>query len=279
MADLVGAGQPFGIGKRLSYQMSPDRYTGRVLYVTFRTATDLGAWLPPPLVPADPHEGFLKIYQLKRRPEHGPPLPPAFSQYHEATVTVLAAPPGEPLRHYNLFMWVDKDWATYKAREALGWPKKHAAIDITGTFPGDDGYDQDDGYRGFHVAVHRYGYPIIRIDATLDPDAEAQPAPPFNGFYTVRHIPAPLDGEPVRELLVIETRDGWFGSGVYGEATVEFAAAPDEELDLLGPVDVTGCVLRDVGWVLPGWPARRLAVIPEFSADPGSRAPSKEEIS
>ena len=273
---MIGAGQPFGVSKKVSYAMEADRYTGRVLYVTFTTDTDLGQWLPPPLEAVDSHTGFLKIYQLKRRPEHGEALPPGFSQYHEACITVLAAPPGEPARHYNLFMWVDRDWATYKAREALGWPKKYASIEITETYPDAGGYDRDEGTNSFAVDVSRYGYPLISVRAELDASAEPQTVPPFNGFYTVRHFPAPLGGDAVRELLVIETRDGWFGPGTYGSATADLFDAPDEELGLLGPIDVTGCVLRDVGWVLPGWPARKFSDIDEWPLMAGQPVPDKE---
>jgi hypothetical protein len=272
---MIGAGQPFGRFKRLSYTMTADRYTGRVLYVTFRTAEDLGAWLPPPLAAVDPHAGFLKIYELKRRPENGPPLPPGFSQYREACITVLAAPPGEPARHYNLFMWVDHDWAMYKGREVLGWPKKLATIDVTATFPDGDGYDRDREIDEFAADVSRYGHPIIRVRARLDPSAPEQPAPPFNGFYTVRHIPGPLGGSATSELLVIETRDGWFGPGTYGTASVEFGDAPDEEPSAIGPVEVTGCVLREVSWVLPAWPARRVGDVEEWPLDQGD--PKTEE--
>lgn len=273
---MIGAGQPFGMTRRLSYQMAADSYTGRVLYVVFRTEVDLEAWLPPPLEAVDPHEGFIKLYHLKRRPEHGEPLPPGFSQYHEACVTVLAAPPGEMPRHYNLFMWVDRDWATYKAREALGWPKKLATIEMTSVFPTPDRYDADEGTDLFSVDVSRYGHRIIKVRAHLDPRAEPQPSPPFNGFYTVRHIPAPLDGEPVRELCVIEPRDGWFGDGTYGTASVDLADAPDEELSALGPVQVTSTVLRDVGWVLPAWPATRLRTLDPWPLNLGEPQPKKE---
>jgi hypothetical protein len=278
VSELIGAGQPFGVSKRLSYQMTADRYTGRVLYVTFRTEVDLSAWLPPPLQAADRHVGFIKAYSLKRRPEHGEPLPPSFSQYHEACVTVLAGPPGETPRHYNLFMWVDRDWATYKAREALGWPKKLATIDLTETFPSSQRYDHDEGTSRFEVAVVRYGHPILGIKAHLDPGAEPQPVPPFNGFFTVRHQPASLGGEPVRELLVIETRDGWFGPGTFGTAEVSFGDAPDEELSLLGRPEVTGCVLRDVGWVLPSWPARLHSILDPWPADVGDPQPERKTI-
>lgn len=275
---MIGAGQPFGVTKKLSYTMTADRYTGRVLYLTFRTGVDLGRWLPPPLEAADPHAGFIKLYELKRRPEHGQPLPPSFSQYHEACVTVLAGPAGEIPRHYNLFMWVDRDWATYKARETLGWPKKLADIDITRTFRVEDRYDRDAETERFAASVVRHGYPILRVTADLDPDAAPQPVPPFNGFYTVRHLPAAIGGDSVSELLVIETRDGWFGPGTYGTAEVELGDAPDEELTSLNPVEVTGCVLRDVGWVLPAWPARRVMALSELPVDEGARRPEQETI-
>ncbi len=274
MTTLIGADQPFGVSRKLSYQMVADRYTGRVLYVTFRTEANLADWLPAPLQMDDPHEAFLKVYELKRRPEDGEPYPPGFSQYHETCITVLAAPPGEVARHYNLFMWVTHDWALYKARAAFGWPKKLANIRITSTFPGDGRYDRDSEIDQFNVDVDRYGYSIIRVRAKLDPDAPAKTAKPFNGFYTIRHIPAPVDGgSGIRELLVIEPRDGWFRDEVWGEATVEFGNAPDEELALLGPADVTACVLRDTGWVLPAWPARRLMRLDPFPVDAGAEKP------
>ena len=275
MERLIGADQPFGRTKRLSYQMTPDRYTGRVLYVTFRTDIDLSQWLPPPLEAVDPHEGFIKLYDLKRRPEHGDPYPPGFSQYHEACVTVMAAPPGETPRHYNLFMWVTHDWATYKARSALGWPKKIADIAITRTFAAPDRYDHDSGTSVLAADVSRYGYRILSVRAELDPNTEAQPSQPFNGFYTVRHIPGPIGGADLCELLVIEPRDGWFGPGTFGAATVEFGDAPDEELSALGEAQVTGCVLRDVGWVLPGWPAKHHATIERLDTDLGDPRPQE----
>lgn len=278
MTEMIGAGQPFGVSKKLSYTMTADRYTGRVLYLTFRTGADLSRWVPPPLELSDRHAGFIKLYELKRRPEHDDPLPPSFSQYHEACVTVLAAPPGDVPRHYNLFMWVDRDWATYKAREALGWPKKLAEIDVTRTFRTSDRFDADEGTSTFSASVVRHGYPVLRVSAELDPGAEEQAMPPFNGFYTIRHLPAAIGGDAVSELLVIETRDGWFGPGTFGAGRAEFLDAPDEELSLLGPVEVTGCVLRDVGWVLPGWPARRAAVLPELPIDKGDKKPEQETI-
>ncbi|HRX89467.1 MAG TPA: acetoacetate decarboxylase family protein [Steroidobacteraceae bacterium] len=274
MTALIGADQPFGISRKLSYQMQADRYSGRVLYVTFRTAADLSQWLPAPLEIDDPQEGFLKLYELQRRPEHGQPYPPAFSQYYEACIAVLAAPPGEPLRHYNLFMWVSHDWALYKGRAAFGWPKKIANIAMTSASADQDANSSDHRNGGFNVDIDRYGYPVMRVRAQLDPAAPAKQKKPFNGFYSVRHIPAPIDGgDDIRELLVIETRDGWFKDEVWGEASVEFGSAPDEELNLIGPVEVTACVLRNTGWVLPAWPARRLMLLDTLPTNIGAAKP------
>ncbi len=55
MTSLIGADQPFGVTRKLSYQMTADRYTGRVLYVTFRAEADLSRWLPEPLKLEDPY--------------------------------------------------------------------------------------------------------------------------------------------------------------------------------------------------------------------------------
>ncbi len=269
MVDLIGASQPFGITRRLSYTMTADRYTGRVLYVTFRAEADLSKWIPPPLQAVDPHQGFIKVYSLKRRPEHGQPLPPNFSQYNEVCLTVMANLPGEPTRQYNIFMWVDRDWAFYKAREVFGWPKKLADIRLTTTYPGKGRYDLDEGVSRFDADISRWGYRVMGIRAELDPGAPPQPTPPFRGFYTARHIPGPQGGNDIAEVLVIETRDGWFGSGVYGTAEVDFFDAPDEELSTLGQVEVTGCVLREVGWVLPGRPARKHCDLDQFNVHVG----------
>ena len=275
MTRLIGADQPFGVSRKLSYRMTADRYTGRVLYVTFRTAADLRQWVPQPLELEDPHEAFLKIYQLKRRPVSGEPYPPSFSQYREACVTVLARAPDDEVRHYNIFMWVTHDWAIYKARAALGWPKKIANIEMTATFPDGERYDRDVDVRSFDVDVDRYGYPIIRVRARLDSKAAQQAAKPFNGFYTIRHIPSPAKPlDDICELLIIEPQDGWFGPGMWGAASLEFGDAPDEELSLIQPVEVTSCVLRDTGWTLPGWPARRLMSLAPLDADLGEARPS-----
>jgi len=263
-AHLLGSTGPFGTTRTLSYDMRANRYTGRVLYVGLRTHADVQRWLPEPLTAVDPHAAFLKIYRLRRRPLDSDPLPPSFSQYNEVCVATLVTIPGDTTpRHYNLFMWLDRDWAVYKYREVLGWPKKLATIDITDSFRGDVGHDHDAGSVAYAADVVRHGFPLLRIRAQLDGSTDYTP-PPFDGFYSVRHIPA-SDGDPsgaVSELLQITPEDGWAGPVTTGSATVETGSAPDEEPDALRIGTVTGCALMDVGWVLPAWPATRRQYLP-----------------
>jgi acetoacetate decarboxylase len=236
-------------------------YTGRVFYATFKSKTNLQDWLPEPLKAVNPNEGFVKVYSLKRRPEFGDYAPPGFSQYQEVCIAVMATAPGFDLtpRHYNLFMWVDHDWALFRAREVHGWPKKLAQIDFTSIFPHSDGYDRDGRSSRLQVNVSRYGYRILSVEATLDGSNSEYAMPPFGGFYTYRRIAAPLGSSPIEELLVIETRDAWLGEPTFGTASLEFGSGPDEEVNLLGDVTIAGCLIRDIGWTLPGYPARQVA--------------------
>ena len=254
--------------------MVTHRYTGRALYVMFRTEADLSRWLPAPLQAVDPHRGFIKVYRLKRRPIDGPPLPSAYSGYAEVCITTLVTIPGDPIpRHYNLAMWLDRDWAVYKYREVFGWPKKLATIDITQTFASAGSYDHDTGTTAYHARLHRHGYPLLDIEVDLS-NGESCELPPFHGFYSTRFIASP-DGDPeqsISELLAIDPIDGWAEPPTFGTASVTLGHAPDEEVDLLGPLVVEGCALYDTGWVLPAWPARRLAHLPHVRPDMGEPA-------
>lgn len=264
---------PAARSARPGHPMAANRYTGRVLYAGVRTRADLDAWLPSPLSAVDPHEAFLKLYRLRRRPLDGDPLPPAFSQYHEVCIATLVTTPTDPVpRHFNLFMWLDRDWAVYKYRETFGWPKRLADIAVSDTFLADDGRDHDRGSAAYAVDVVRHGYPLLRVRARLDGSSPYVPAP-FDGFYSVRNVPASIPGEEpaVSELLRISPEEGWARPLTTGSAEVETAAAPDDRPDALGITEVTGCALMDVGWVLPAWPATRVADLrgPGHGAGPG----------
>ncbi len=271
---LIGAGGPFGLNKVSSYRMSDQKYIGRVIYLTFETPLDLSPWVPAPLKPVDPHSAFLKIYHLTRNPVGEKSRPIGYNAYHEVCLTVGVTMPGDPAeRHYNLGMWLDRDWAIFKAREVLGWPKKMADIDIAWPIVPEKGVAHEKvGTRNtFGARISRYGSSIIEVEGELDSGLAPSRIPPFDGFYTVRHLAAP-DGDPshrIRQLLKISPRDGWASEPRFGKAEVKFGGCGDEELDILGDVKVTGCSIRDMGWVLPAFPATVLDEDLDFEPEIG----------
>ena len=257
---LIGAAAPFGPDIVSSYRMVDEKYIGRVFYITFRTSADLRRWVPAPLRLADPHAAFLKIYHLTRNPVGESARGIGFNAYHEVCLTVPVTVGDDPTqRHFNLGMWLDRDWAVYKAREILGWPKKMAEIDVVWPIlPARDSKYADAGTRTtFGARISRYGTPIIEVEGAVRDDLEPSKVPPFDGFYSIRHLVAP-DGDPrrrIRQLLRIETHSGWASEPVFAEAKVRFGSCGDEQLGLLGDVSVTGCSYRQTGWVLPAFPA------------------------
>lgn len=266
---FIGASQPLTLSTMGTYRMQTERYVGSVLYIVFKTEFDVSRWLPAPLKAVDPHKAFLKIYHLRRRPEQYEIRPNGYNTYYEVCLTVEATlnGEGEP-RHYNVFMWLDHDWAIYKAREVLGWPKKMASIDISWPKIGSE-IAEENSEREFGVDVGRYGHPMFRLTGTID-DGPKQTIPAFNGFYSVRHLISP-DGDAaknINQLLKIDTIDGWASTPRFGNAKLEFFGSPDEELNLLGEVEVIGCSLRETGWTLPAWPAEIIGTA-EVSTDYG----------
>lgn len=260
MSRLRGDGIPLSVSGRAGYRMEDHLYSGHCLYIVMRTDADLSDWVPEPLQVPDPHLLFLKLYQLRRRPVGQAPGPAGYWQYHEACVTTLASLGGAPSRHYNLFMWVDRDWATWKGREVFGWPKKLCQMDMTFLPAGAFARDLDsEEFPVIRVNVSRWGYQVLEVDASLDPSAREVELPPLRGFYGFRRIPAPAGGTPISEIVEIDPIEGWAGPAIWGSAEIRLHDGPDEELSLLGPVTVTGSALRQVRWTLPAHPARVVA--------------------
>ena len=257
---FIGAGQPLALTRPASYRMQRERYDGHVLYITFETEFDLSRWVPAPLVPVHPHRGFLKIYELNRVPDGRDIRDVGYTTYNEVCVTVPVRLDGEgEERHYNVFMYLDRDWAIYKAREVLGWPKKFAQIDITwpANLDGDDTARSRGRRNAFGARISRWGHTILDVQGVIDDELEPTPIPPFNGFYSIYHrvVPDRNQPQPAAQVYRIDTENGWASTPHFGTATVQGFDIQDEELGLLGDITVTGCSYREVGWELPAWPA------------------------
>ncbi len=232
----------------------PHIFSGRVCFVMVRTEADLTPFVPYPLVPGDDHRAFLKVYQLKYRPVGSVPKPPAFSQYLQVCLCVLAAPPGEPLGHYNLLLWELREWSLGGA-EPFGWRKKLASIEVTSLFPTPDRYDVDEGTNVYQAEVHQFGRPIVELRADLSGGGVPDPGLAA-GFYSVRYRD---DGVPARrtatsEVTRITVEDPFLGPPVSGlgdlRITPGVGYSPEEVemLDAFSALEVEGVVLRDIGW-------------------------------
>lgn len=214
-------------------------YYGRVAQAWFTTATDLNTLLPRPLVTATPHRGFLKVYQLKSAKVGGQPHPPAFSQYRQVCISVLAAPEALELRHYNLFMWEDRAWAS-RAGGIPSWNKKQADIEMTWMFPVEDRFTDID--RVFVADVTLATDTILHFESVLDGIRRIDP-PPLSGFY--------CDGDD-GALYVVPLRETYLGEPLNGHGSLTFGEPNQIERhfgrhpSMLGPVEVEGVTVQDV---------------------------------
>ncbi len=232
----------------------PHIFSGRVCFVMVRTDADLRPFVPYPLVPADDHRAFLKVYQLKYRPVGGRPKPPGFSQYLQVCLCVLAAPPGEPMGHYNLMLWELREWSL-GGSEPYGWRKKLASVEVTSLFPTPDRYDVDDGTDWYQAEVHQFGRPIVELRAELSGGGCPDPGLAA-GFYSVRYRDdgSPIDQTATAEVTRITVEEPYLGPPISGQGSLRILPgigySPEEVamLDAFADLEVEGVVLRDIGW-------------------------------
>jgi acetoacetate decarboxylase len=252
--NLKGAGIPQSPSGKTSYVMEDQKYSGRVIYILFRPDPEvLRRFIPPPFeLQADPY-AFLKLYELKRRFLEEPYADPVFSHYNEAVISTVVNFEGDA-GHYNLYMWVNKDWASWKAREVIGWPKKTAQIEITKHFQEEDLLPPE---QRLEATVTRYGYPVIRAAVDLEREAKADELPRFKYFYSRRIIPSPDKPAPsLDQLIRVEVRGGKIGLIRSGPAEIHFSDCHDEEVACLSPAEIIGGYYFPIEWTLPAYPGK-----------------------
>jgi hypothetical protein len=261
--DAVGAPLPDGSdqvgGGRQSdgpVPIDPQLYTGTIGFVMVRTESELRRFVPYPLELVDAHRAFVKIYQLKRRPLHGEPLPPAYSQYLQVCLCVRASPPGHETGHYNLMVWEMRDWTM--PAEPHGARKKFASIETTVTFPDADRYDRDRDSDDYQCDVRELGDPVLRLTAHLDGIGVDDPGV-SGGFYRVRYFDDgdPRVGSASAQVTRIDVEDVYLGQATKGVGELELRPGPGyspEEIAMFdafapGSITIEGVTLRDVGWI------------------------------
>lgn len=249
---LKGDGIPLSLSGNTTYKMVTQKYTGRVIYILFLPDLDiLKKYIPAPLKLADEPYAFIKLYELKRRNLNEPFGDPMFSTYNEAVISTIANYNGEE-GHYNLFMWVDKDWAMWRAREVLGFPKKLADIHLTKHFH-EENLESPDNQ--FNASVSRYGNKLIEASVELESIETSPNLPRLKYFYNRRRIPSPYENGPVLDQLIrLQVQNSKIGQVYKGKAEFELFDTVDEELTFLKPQEIMGAYYFQVEWELPGYP-------------------------
>jgi acetoacetate decarboxylase len=252
-------GVPFAPAGRASYRMETHRYVGHVIYIMFKTDPQVLQWLvPEPLKPNPDGLAFAKLYQLKRRRLDSKFREPAFSQYNEIVIATAVEYEGH-IGHYNLFMWVTRDWAMWKGREVIGWPKKIADIDFTLHIPGEAELIAGDASADTDLVctASRYGHRIIDSRISFGDVKDVPPLPPFDRVYTVRYLPSvEVTGKATAQLVEIRVRNTRSGALLAGKGTLQFHDCPDEDLEILQPREVLGAYYYSTGWDLPDYPGK-----------------------
>lgn len=264
--DLKGTGVPHSPSGNSGYRMVAQEYSGRACYVLFRPSEGvLERYVPPPLQLTSDY-AFVKFYELKRRNVGEDYAEPAFSHYNEAVIACLAEYEGE-IGHYNFAMWVSRDWAHWKAREVLGWPKKLADVAITTDTALDDfGGGDDDFHPDLQVVVNRHGHEIARGRFTFDGQGSTSDLPKGGLYWGVRHLPNPAESEKtIRQLVRMETQDSRLGPILTGAGELDFFDCPDEELSVLQPSEVIRALYFPIKWILPAYPGR---IVHDMSGQP-----------
>lgn len=220
-------------------------FYGLVLHVPFQTDTDLTAFMPPGLLPVDPHRAFLKAERLKMSAPGKAHDPPAFTQYHQICVATLAAPPGMEPRHRNLVMWEDRPWGIGGSLVAV---KRYGAVEMTYLFERDYALVANGTVVPFRVEVEVAGYTVLSFTGELDGTARTE-APAFNGFFVGGGSDSPL------RALTLDSSE--LTRPLHGRGDLYFGEAPNNTgqlpgwtgnwpATLLGTPRTDGCVVHDL---------------------------------
>jgi Acetoacetate decarboxylase (ADC) len=215
----------------------PTTFSGSVLFVMLASPVDLSPWVAHPLQLVDPHHVFLKVYRLRTRPVPGAPKPPAYSQYTQACITVLAAPPGHEPGQHNLVLWEEREWTI--GPDQIGWHKKLVDIEVADASP------------EYLVDVHVGGRPLLSVRASLDGTPGVADPGIAGGFFGVTY-----DDESERSGVVsrVDVADLVLTEPVTGTGSVELVESstyePEENalVRALQSATVTGVALRTVKW-------------------------------
>lgn len=229
----------------------PHHISCEALHVTFRAdPAAVGALLPPGLEPLETGEGWVMIAEMAKVSAANPEQmwrDPSRSSYNECVLGFYCRF-GEKIGRYSALVWVDRDWSLGMGA-IFGWGKRLASIDRTrhqATNPALSGGDVTLG-----GVVSRYGRRVLDISVRFDNGGEPLTSLPGHAASTFlyRYIASPGPDTPDIEQLFELGFSNLSMSGIKaGAGRLSFGDAEDEDLDLLGVVEITGGYAYQRGW-------------------------------
>lgn len=229
----------------------PHHISCDALHVNFRAEPSaIANLLPPGLEPLDSGDGWVMIAEMAKVSTDNMEQmwrDPARSSYNECVLGFYCRF-GDRIGRYSALVWVDRDWSLGMGA-IFGWGKRLGSIDRTrhqATNPAFAGKSYTLG-----GTVSRYGRRVLGMAVTFEDGGEPLDALPGHAASTFlyRYIASPGPDVPDIEQLFELGFTNVSMSGIRGgTGQISFGDAEDEDLDLLGKVEVTGGFAYQRGW-------------------------------
>jgi hypothetical protein len=172
---------------------------------------------------------------------------PSRSSYNECVLGFYCRF-GERIGRYSALVWVDRDWSLGMGA-IFGWGKRLGTIDRTRHQPVNPAFAGGDPVLG--GVVSRYGRRVLSLSVAFRDGGTPLEALPGHAASTFlyRYIASPSDDVPdIEQIFELGFTDVSMSGIRAGQAQLSFGDAEDEDLDLLGDVEVTGGYAYQRGW-------------------------------
>lgn len=229
----------------------PHHISCEALHVNFRAdPSAIANLLPPGLEPLDSGDGWVMIAEMAKVSTDNPDQiwkDPSRSSYNECVLGFYCRF-GDKIGRYSALVWVDRDWSMGMGA-IFGWAKRIGTVERTRhqtTNPAFAGKDHTLG-----GTVSRYGRRVLDMSVTFEDGGKSLDTLPGHAASTFlyRYIASPSpDVGDVEQLFELGFTNLSMSGIRAGTGRLSFGIAEDEDLDLLGEVEVTGGFAYQRGW-------------------------------